>query len=148
LDIITAITVECLPRQTRQIAQSSLDEEFFFRLQTIKRKASPDLALLLDDAILTQPDISSFKTLLEYLLNKKAVAFKPYISEFLTLIAEESIYGFNALSKKHKQEIHTALTQRHTPIYGIVISSIIAFLGLILLLFALKRSRKRKSKKL
>ncbi len=148
LDIITAKTVESLPRQTRQIAQSSLDEEFFFRLQNIKRKASPGLALLLDDAILTQPDISSFKTLLEYLLNKKAVAFKPYISEFLTLIAEESIYGFNALSKKHKQEIHTALTQRHTPIYGIVISSIIAFLGLILLLFALKRSRKRKSKKL
>lgn len=147
LDIITTKKVENMPRQTRRIvAQSTLDKEFFFKLQNIKRKASPELALLLDDAILTQPNISSFNTLLEYLLNKKPAAFEPYVSEFLTLIAEESIYGFNALSKEYKKEIHTALVHKHTPIYGIIIISIVVFLGLIILLIRLK-SRKTKRKK-
>lgn len=146
LDIITTKKIENMPRQTRRIvAQSTLDKEFFFKLQNIKRKASPELALLLDDAILTQPNISSFKTLLEYLLNKKPAEFEPYVSEFLTLIAEESICNFNALSKEYKKEIHTTLAHRHTPIYGIIIISIVVFLGLTILLIRLKsRNTKRK----
>lgn len=148
LDIITTKKVDGTPRQTRRIiVQPTLDKEFFFKLQGIKRKASPGLALLLDDAILTQPNISSFSALLEYLLNKKTSVFEPYIGEFLTLIAEESIYGFNALSKEHKKGIHTALTHHHTPIYGIIIISIVVFLGLIIILIMLKKSRKIKRKK-
>ena len=146
LDIITTKKAESMSRQTRRIAKSTLDKEFFFRLQNIKRKASSGLALLLDDAILTQPNISSFETLLEYLLNKESSAFEQYINEFLTLISEEGINNFNALSKEHKEEVHTTLTHK-TSIYGIVIISIIGLLGLLLFLIALRRLRKTNDKK-
>jgi len=144
MDIITAKSSEGKTRQSRQIAQKTLDEEFFFRLQKIKRKASSGLALLLDDAILTQPEISSFSTLLAYLMNEKSAAFKPYINEFLMLIAEESINSFNSLSKEHKDEIRETLTHKHAPVFGILLISFVAFAGLVILLFALRKSKKKK----
>ena len=144
LDIITAKSSGGKTRQPRQIAQKTLDEEFFFRLQKIKRKASSDLALLLDDAILTQPEISLFSTLLAYLMSEKSDAFQPYINEFLMLIAEESLTSFNSLSKKHREEIRETLSRKHAPIYGILLISIIAFAGLVTLLFALRKSKKKK----
>lgn len=141
LDIVSIKSVESVHRQSRQIAQTSFDEDFFFRLQKIKRMASPGLALLLDEAILTQPKIATFTTLWEYLLTERKEQIEPYLKEFLELLIEAGVDGYFNLSESNKDELSRKIGQKYTPITGIAVVSILSIIVFILLIAFLKRRR-------
>ncbi len=143
LDAVNAKRIETSKRQPRSVIKSKTDEEFFFRLQNIRRKASPELTLLLDETILDQPQISSFTALLDYLLKEKTDEFLPLLNEFLRLVAEESLNGYYSLSAQHRHELYSALTHKNKALTGVVITSAIALLGLIILLIFMKRRKNK-----
>jgi hypothetical protein len=144
LDVVSAKSVESKYRQSRLITQTSLDEDFFFRLQRLKRLASPGLAALLDEAILSQPQISSFLSLWEYLNTEKELQIKPYLNELLELLIKSSIEDYFALPQTDKEAILKSITEEEKPVKGIFVISITFVLGLFILIFLL-RKRKRKS---
>ncbi len=144
LDIVSAKSVEGQYRQSRQISQSSFDEDFFFRLQRLKRMASPKLAELLDDAILTQPQISSFISLWEYLIAERKDQINPYINELLELLITSSIEDYFSLSQADRDEITSKFEEKPSSIRGIIIISILTTLAFLILLIFLRKRRNRK----
>lgn len=141
LDAVNAKRIETSKRQPRSVIKSKTDEEFFYRLQNVRRKAGPELTQLLDETILSQPQISSFTDLLDYLLKEKFEEFESLQCEFLQLVSEEALKGYFSLSAQQRKEIHSALTHKQKSIKGAVIASGILLLIVLLLLFLLKKKK-------
>lgn len=116
IDLVSIKSVEGVYRQSRKIAQTTYDEDFFFRLQRLKRNASPGLVVLFDEAIITQPSISSFSSLLEYLQNLDDDKFKPYTKEFMMLLLESSLNSYFELSDEHQQELQKMVEPKPNPL--------------------------------
>lgn len=143
LDIVSIKSVEAIHRQSRQISQTTFDEDFFFRLQKMKRMASPGLAELLDEAILTQPHIASFTTLWEYLINERNDQITPYLKELLELLIEAGVDGYFNLSESNKDEVYKKIGQAYSPLTGIAVVSILSILAFILIIAFLRRKRSK-----
>ncbi len=116
IDLVSIKSVEGVYRQSRKIAQTTYDEDFFFRLQRLKRNASPGLVVLFDEAIITQPSISSFSSLLEYLQNLDDDKFMPYTKEFMMLLLESSLNSYFELSDEHQRELHKMVEPKPKPL--------------------------------
>lgn len=144
LDIVSTKSVEGKHRLSRQISQSSFDEDFFFRLQQIKRMASPGLAELLDEAILTQPQISSFSTLWKYLNDEKKDQIAPFINEFLELLITSSVNNYFDLAQAQRNEISDTFKKEQSPISGFILAIILSLIGFITFILLLRRRRKKK----
>lgn len=142
-DIIGIRVVEGQYRQSRSISQTSYDEDFFYRLQKLKRKAPVALAELFDDAILTQPQISSFYSLWQYLNTSKQEQIKPFMKELLTLLMESGINDFSALSVDEKEQIVQKLSQKPKTFNGFLIA-IIVLIGIVILWFLFIRLKRNK----
>lgn len=141
LDAVNAKRIETSKRQPRSVIKSKTDEEFFYRLQNVRRKAGPELTQLLDETILSQPQISSFTDLLDHLLKEKFEEFESLQCEFLLLVSEEALKGYFSLSAQQRKEIHSALTHKQKSIKGAVIASGILLLIVLLILLLLKRKK-------
>lgn len=141
LDAVNAKRIETSKRQPRSVIKSKTDEEFFYRLQNVRRKAGPELTQLLDETILSQPQISSFTDLLDHLLKEKFEEFESLQCEFLLLVSEEALKGYFSLSAQQREEIHSALTHKQKSIKGAVIASGILLLIVLLILLLLKRKK-------
>jgi hypothetical protein len=146
MDILNEQYSEMHYRQLRKISTTSQIEEFFFKFQLLKRKASPGLAEILDYAVLTNPEITSFESLWNYLNTQRANEIEPYITELLNLFAESAIEDFYALSPQQKETVYQAIQKKHYTsgvklLFGI--SLLVAIF--ILLLFYFKRKRNKDS---
>ncbi len=147
MDILNEQYSEGHYSQLRKISTTSQIEEFFFKFQLLKRKASPGLAEILDYAILTNPEITSFESLWNYLHTQKANDIEPYISELLKLFAESAIEGYYALSPHQKEKVYQTVIKKHYKsgvkvLFGIILLA--AFF--VMLLFYIKQKRKENSK--
>lgn len=142
LDIVSTKSVEGQYRQSRQISQSSYDEDFFFRLQRLKRMASPKLAEILDEAILTQPQISSFTTLWQYLSTEKSDQIAPLINELLELLIRSSVEDYFTLNQVDRDEISLTLEEQQTSITGIILVVSVSLLAFLFLILYLRKKRR------
>jgi hypothetical protein len=130
-------------RQPRSISSPLSDDEFFYKIQLLKQKATPGLAFFLDQIIINEPNINSFTALWDYIQKNKREDFQPYIKEFLELITLFAIEGFYGLTEDQKMDVLMQVTSK--PIGTVWIISIGAsILGLVIILILLFRKRKSK----
>lgn len=142
MDLLSTKAVEVKYQKSRKISQTSYDEDFFYRLQKLKRKASPELVALFDEAILTQPHIASFASLWDYLLTHKYQQIEPYLGELLSLLAENTIGGYFDLGEHEQNELLQSTQGRKFVFSSTFITiGLAVLLGLLILLW-LKRNRK------
>ena len=145
MDLMSTRAVEVKYRQSRRISQTSYDEDFFFRLQRLKRKASPQLAALIDEAILTQPQIASFASLWKFLVEDRYEQLKPYLNELLTLMAEAAAGGFFALGEQEQGELIIAAQDSGAKFGTLYLAIGLAiFVGLLMVVFIRRRKRSDK----
>ena len=131
-------------RQYRQISSSTPDEAFFFNLQHVKKDASPGLAQLIDNAIISDQNINSFVSLWKYLSKNGGAEIKPYLSELVTLLAKHSIDGYFNLSEEQKEAVYSSISSKHacSKLWCVGGASLIV---VILILFIYFRRRRSKS---
>ena len=143
LDVVSVNAVEAKHINSRKISQTSYDEDFFYRLQRLKRNASPKLAAIIDEALLTQPQIASFEALWSYLINNNYLEIKPYVKEFFTLLAQSAVNGYFNLSDDEQQMLVLA-AQRESMSARNIFAIIALFLavGVAILLFLRRRKRR------
>ncbi|MDD3569467.1 MAG: hypothetical protein PHT92_13810, partial [Bacteroidales bacterium] len=145
MDLMSTRAVEVKYRQSRRISQTSYDEDFFFRLQRLKRKASPQLAALIDEAILTQPQIASFASLWKFLVEDRYEQLKPYLNELLTLMAEAAAGGFFALGEQEQGELIIAAQDSGAKFGTLYLAiGLAVFVGLLMVVFIRRRKRSDK----
>lgn len=139
IDLVSVKSVEGKYRQSRKISQNSLDEDFFFRLQRLKRNTSPGLVDLFDEAIITQPNISSFYSLWKYLSSINDERYKPYANEFLSLLVESSLTSYYDLSEDNQKELLVSIESKSKPFRNIAIILVAALVFFFLFLYIRKR---------
>lgn len=145
MDLLSVNAVEVKYRQSRRISQTSYDEDFFFRLQRLKRMASPQLAALLDEAILNNPNIASFASLWHYLVSSKYDQVKPYLPEFLSLLAEATIDGFFGLGESEQDGLVVAAQGKKIKVVKLyLVVGIMLIAGLFAIVLIRRRRRKAK----
>jgi hypothetical protein len=130
-------------RQPRSITSPLSDDEFFYKIQLLKQKASPGLAFFLDQVIINEPNINSFSALWDYIQKNKREEFQPYLKEFLELITQFAIEGFYGLTEDQKKDVLKQVTSKPLSTMGII-SIVASAIGLILILLLLFRRRKSK----
>ncbi len=129
--------------QPRSISGAIADEDFFYRIQMLKQKASPSLAFFLDQVIISDPSINSFVALWEYIKLNKWTEFQPFLSEYLQLLTHFGLENFYTLSDLQKEELineNMGSSLLSWAVKGIAGISLIGFIILLILLF--KRWRK------
>jgi tetratricopeptide (TPR) repeat protein len=131
-------------RQSRKISPTSQIEDFFFKLQVLKRKASPGLAELLDYAILTNPKISSFASLWDFLNKQMHTDTSSYLKELVSLYAENAIEGYFSLTYDQKENLFLDLQDKKiAPSIPLLLGSGLAIAVLVIFLVITKRKRKK-----
>lgn len=143
LDAVNKEYMDMQYRQSRKISFASQIEEFFFKFQSLKRKASPALADILDYAVLTNPDITSFVSLWNYLKTQKEKEIAPYISELLQLFAETAFEGFFELSPKQKENVYKTIHRNHSHFgTNALFGTLVLVAAAVILFFLIKRNRR------
>jgi hypothetical protein len=135
-------------RQYRHISTTNQDEYFFFNLQRIKRDASPGLAQIIDNAIISDPYITSFVSLWKYLSENSSQELKHYLSELVSLLAKHSIEGYFNLTEEQKESVFNNISSPNTKYYRWVTGGILASFFIFILLFLVKRFFKNRKKPL
>ncbi len=144
LDNVNSISTKRSISKSRQISKSSSAEDFFFRVQSFKRNASDDLANLIDDAIISQPSITSFNELWDFLRNQRANQFLMLQQEFLSLVIENSVEDYFSLSDEDKEELRNDLASKSILSGWIIALSAVGILIIIVLLLYFKRRNQAK----
>jgi tetratricopeptide (TPR) repeat protein len=130
-------------RQPRSISSPLSDDDFFYKIQLLKQKATPGLAFFLDQIIINEPNINSFAALWDYIQKNKREEFQPYIKEFLELITQFAIEGFYGLTEDQKKDVLVLVTSKPIGIAWII-SIVTSVVGLVIFLLLLFRRRKRR----
>ncbi|MFP4555740.1 MAG: tetratricopeptide repeat protein [Bacteroidales bacterium] len=139
-DQVNSKSVKRSLKHSRQISISSSDEDFFFRVQAFKKSASNELALLIDDAIISQPSISSFFELWEYLNKERESQFSSLQQEFISLVIENAVSDYFALPNDYKDELKDDLSVIKISLGWIIALSVIGVFVLILLFYIKRKS--------
>lgn len=144
-DIITQQSFGTQPRQVRQISTAKNDDEFFYKFQQMKKRASSELGFLLDQVVISNPDVNSFSALWEYLKKKKFAELSPYLPELLDLLSFYSVENYHSLPQHKKQELEKYLESPTVSTRNIIGLTSILFILLIALFFLRKHIKlKRK----
>jgi tetratricopeptide (TPR) repeat protein len=147
IDLTSIVSIETRNQFSRKIKQTSLNEDFYFKVQKLKRKSSSGLAALIDEAILNQHKIMSFKALWDFLWNERFDKTLPHLNELLVLTAELGIESYNSLTNEQKDEILERTKALQTPINGLLLTSIISTLLFIIIVIFLRRRKQKNRKK-
>jgi hypothetical protein len=144
-DVVTQQSFGAQPRQVRQISTANNDDEFFYKFQQMKKRASSELGFLLDQVIISNQDVNSFSALWDYLKKKKFAEISPYLPELLELLSFYSIENYHALPQHKKEELEKYIETPAVSMKNIIgLSSI--FIILLIAIFFLRKYLKRYKK--
>lgn len=138
LDVVNENT-PTIRKQSRHISATNQFEDFFFNLQRVKRDASPGLAQIFDNAIISDPYITSFSSLWNYLSKNSSEEIMFYLPELVSLLAKHSIEGYFNLSEEQKVKVFNSISPTK-PRYNLwIFGSIFALAIFVFLFFVIRR---------